>query len=114
MTCFPFKTKLSRRHFGCFRVQPSGDNAAQLMNHGTTVLTAYDFYVQGIGYLQRYERLENVESAITLFQHAIREDHDYAQAQAALAQAYWYKYSATKDPQWAETGESCCKGSRES
>jgi serine/threonine-protein kinase len=84
------------------QVQPSSSSASQLTDHGTTVLTAYDFYVQGIGYLQRYERLENVELAITLFQRSIRADQNYAQAQAALAQAYWYKYSATRDPQWAQ------------
>jgi eukaryotic-like serine/threonine-protein kinase len=95
--------------FRMLQVRPSGSNASQLLNHGTTVLRAYDFYVQGIGYLQRYERLENVESAITLFQRAITEDHSYAQAEAALAQAYWYKYSATKDPQWADKAKTAVK-----
>jgi tetratricopeptide (TPR) repeat protein/TolB-like protein len=90
-------------------VQPTGDNAAQLMAHGTSVLSAYDFYVQGIGYLQRYERLENIDTSITLFQHAIREDPKYAQAGAALAQAYWYKYSATKEPQWAKRAKEAVK-----
>ena len=91
------------------QVQPSGGNAAQLMAHGTTVLTAYDFYLQGIGYLQRYERLENVDSSITLFQRAIGEDQKYAQAQAALGQAYWYKYSATKDPEWVAKAKAAVK-----
>jgi len=95
--------------FRMLQVQPSGSNAAQLMDHGTTVLTAYDFYLQGIGYLQRYERLENVESAIILFQRAIKEDHNYAQAEAALAQAYWYKYSATKELRWAEQAKTALK-----
>src|SRR5215472_3783343 len=84
------------------QVHPASPISAQLMSHGTTNLSAYDFYVQGIGYLQRYERLDNVESAIGLFQHATREDPTYAQAQAALAQAYWYKYYATKERQWFE------------
>jgi serine/threonine protein kinase/tetratricopeptide (TPR) repeat protein len=88
---------------------PAGGNASQLLDHGTTVLTAYDFYVQGIGYLQRYERPQNIESAITLFQRALKSDHNYAQAQAALAQAYWYKYSATKDPQWVEQAKAAVK-----
>ena len=91
------------------QVTPSGVVGSSLTDHGTTVLTAYDFYVQGIGYLQRYERLENVESAITLFQRAIKEDKTYAQAQAALAQAYWYKYSATKDPEWAQKAKAAVK-----
>jgi serine/threonine protein kinase/tetratricopeptide (TPR) repeat protein len=91
------------------QVQPSVADAAQLMAHGTTVLSAYDFYVQGIGYLQRYERLENVDSSIILFQRALKEDPKYAQAEAALAQAYWYEYSATKETQWVERAKAAVK-----
>jgi len=91
------------------QVEPSGGSPSQRIAHGTTVLTAYDFYVQGIGYLQRYERPENVDSAIALFQRAIKEDPNYAQAQAALAQAYWYKYSATKDNQWVEKAKAAVR-----
>jgi TolB-like protein len=87
-------------------LQLSASNASSLTSHGTNVLTAYDFYVQGIGYLQRYERPENVETSIGLFQRAIKEDSSYAQAQAALAQAYWYKYSVTKDPMGG-SGQIC-------
>jgi tetratricopeptide (TPR) repeat protein len=103
---FTLQDQVVLKAFRMLQVQPSGENALQLKNHGTTVVAAYDLYVQGIGYLQRYERLENVESAIVLFQRAIKEDHNYAQAQAALAQAYWHKYSATKDPQWAEQAKA--------
>jgi tetratricopeptide (TPR) repeat protein len=106
---FSLQDQVVLKAFRMLQVQPSGSNAAQLMDHGTTVLTAYDFYLQGIGYLQRYERLENVESAIILLQRAIKEDHNYALAQAALAQAYWYKYSATKDPQWVEQAKTAVK-----
>ena len=94
-------------------LQLSASNTSSLTAHGTAVLTAYDFYVQGIGYLQRYERLENVETSISLFQRAIKEDPSYAQAQAALAQAYWYKYSVTKDPQWAEAAKTAVKVARD-
>src|SRR5208283_3415116 len=90
-------------------VQPSASSSAQLVDHGTTKLSAYDFYVQGIGYLQRYERLENVDTAISLFQRAIKEDPNYAEAQAGLAQAFWYKYSATKDPQWVKQAKGAVK-----
>jgi tetratricopeptide (TPR) repeat protein len=103
---FSLQDQVVSKAFRMLQVQPSGESATQLMDHGTSVLTAYDFYVQGIGYLQRYERLENVESAIVLFQRAIKEDHNYALAEAALAQAYWYKYNATKDPQWVEQAKA--------
>jgi serine/threonine protein kinase/tetratricopeptide (TPR) repeat protein len=91
----------------------SDSSASALTSHGTNVLTAYDFYVQGLGYLQRYERQENVDTAINLFKRSIEEDPAYAQAQAALAQAYWYKYSATKDPQWAEAAKTAVKSARD-
>jgi eukaryotic-like serine/threonine-protein kinase len=90
-------------------VSPSSENAANLIAHGTSDLTAYDFYVQGVGYLQRYERLQNVETAIGLLQHAIKQDPKYAQAQAALAQAYLYKYGATNDPQAMQLARAAVK-----
>ena len=88
------------------QVPPSGDASAQLLAHGTNVLSAYDFYVQGIGYLQRFERQENVNSSIDLLQRAVQQDPKYGQAHAALARAYWYKYSATKEPQWAQRAKA--------
>jgi len=84
------------------QLQLSPDDAASLTSHGTVVPSAYDFYVQGVGYLQRYERPENVEIAINMFLRSVEEDPNYAQAQAALAQAYWRKYANTKELQWAE------------
>ena len=94
-------------------LQLSPNSAAALTAHGTAVLTAYDFYVQGIAYLQRYERPENVATAIGLLHHAIEKDPRYAQAYAALAQAYWYKYNATKDPQWAEAAKKAVQQARD-
>jgi tetratricopeptide (TPR) repeat protein/predicted Ser/Thr protein kinase len=98
-------TKASRM----LQLQLSSNDAKSLTAHGTAVPAAYDFYVQGIAYLQRYERPENVEIAINLFRRSIQEDATYAQAQAALGQAYWYKYSGTKEPQWAEQAKGAVK-----
>jgi serine/threonine protein kinase/Flp pilus assembly protein TadD len=84
------------------QVQFSKDERKDLTTHGTEVLTAYDFYLQGVGYLQNYEKPESVDLGIDLFQRAISEDATYAQAYAGLAQAYLYKYNATREPHWAE------------
>jgi tetratricopeptide (TPR) repeat protein/TolB-like protein len=88
-------------------VSPAGER--DLTARTTSVLASYDFYLQGVGYLQRHERPQNVDLAIELFHRAISADPRYAQAQAALAQAYWYKYSATKGRQWADQAESAAK-----
>jgi serine/threonine protein kinase/tetratricopeptide (TPR) repeat protein len=94
------------------QLELSARNTAALMAHGTAVLTAYDFYIQGIGYLQDYERPDNIEASINSFRRAIEADPAYAQAQAGLARAYWYKYNATRDPQWAEQAKAAVKAAR--
>jgi len=88
------------------QLQLSGANASYLTAHGTTVPAAYDFYVQGVGYLQRYERPKNVDIAINLLRRAVQEDSSYAQAHAALALAYWYKYNATRETRWADESKT--------
>lgn len=75
---------------------------------GTTVPGAYEFYMQGKGYLQRYEDPQNVETAIGLFQRALEQDSRYALADAGLGEAYWRKYELTKDPQWADQAVKSC------
>jgi serine/threonine protein kinase/tetratricopeptide (TPR) repeat protein len=95
------------------QIELSKNNASSLTAHDTSDLTAYDFYLQGVGYLQRYERPENVDNAIIEFQRAIAQDRSYAQAQAGLAQAYWDKYSATHDPQWAEKSKAAVSAARD-
>ena len=88
------------------QLQLSPTDTASLTSHGTAVPSAYDFYVQGVGYLQRYERPENVEIAIGMLKRSVEEDPAYAQAQAALARAYWYKYNATKEQQWVQQAKA--------
>jgi serine/threonine protein kinase/tetratricopeptide (TPR) repeat protein/TolB-like protein len=75
----------------------------------TTVPGAYDFYLQGRGYLQRYEREENVDNAIALFHQALERDPKYALAYAGLGEAYWRKYNLTKEPRWVEEARTNCK-----
>jgi serine/threonine-protein kinase len=67
---------------------------------GTRAPGAYEYYLQGRGYLQRFERAGSVDSALELFQRALKQDPDYALAHAAIAEACWRKYEATKDTTW--------------
>jgi eukaryotic-like serine/threonine-protein kinase len=69
---------------------------------GTTVPGAYEYYMQGRGYLQRYEEAQNIDTAITLFNRALEQDPKYALAQAGLGEAYWRNYEQSKDTHWAE------------
>jgi serine/threonine-protein kinase len=79
------------------------DQAKQVLAiGGTTVPSAYEYYIQGRGYLQRYQVAQNLDTAISLFNLALGQDRRYALAEAGLGEAYWRKYEQTKDTQWAE------------
>lgn len=61
---------------------------------------AYEFYLEGRGYLQRYESEENIDRAISLFERTIMIDSLYALAYAGLGEAYVRKYRQTMNTQW--------------
>jgi serine/threonine-protein kinase len=67
---------------------------------------AYEFYLQGRGYLQRYEKIGNLIMAISLFKRAIKQDSLYALAYAGLGEAYWRRYELTKSSNWVEEARS--------
>lgn len=98
---------------GMLEVELQPDQRLFLMAGGTTVGGAYDFYLQGRGYLQRYDRVENIDTAIGLFEQALGEDPRYALAYAGLGEAYWRKYDASKGPQWIEHAIKNCRRSIE-
>ena len=75
----------------------------------TTESAAYVYYLQGRGYLQRYEQSDQVEMAIALFDRARQEDPSYALAYAGLGEAYWRKFNDTMDRRWIEEAETYCE-----
>jgi tetratricopeptide (TPR) repeat protein/TolB-like protein len=77
-------------------------------SHGTQVAGAYDYYLQGRGYLQNYDRQENLDSAIQVFQHALALDKNYALAYAGLGEAFLQKYNSDKLPRSLEQSRDSC------
>jgi serine/threonine-protein kinase len=80
-----------------------------LAARGTSQLDAHAFYIRGLSYLDEYDKLENLDSAITLFRQALEEDSGYAAAAAGLGEAYWRKYDVTKEVTWVEQAEHACE-----
>jgi len=56
------------------------------------------FYIEGRGYLLRYDRVENLDLAAGAFRDALMKDPTYALAWAGLGEALWRKYRILKDP----------------
>ncbi|MBZ5543017.1 MAG: tetratricopeptide repeat protein [Acidobacteriia bacterium] len=81
----------------------------RLAAHGTSQPAAYEFYLQGRGYLQEYHKPENVESAIDVFNRALATDPRYALAFAGLGEAFWLRYEGTRDAQWVGKALAACE-----
>ena len=78
---------------------------------GTDVPEAYEYYIQGRGYLQRYENVDNISKAINLFKLASGKDSMYALVYASLGEAYWRKFEATKQSNLINNAIANCEKS---
>ena len=66
------------------------------------VPNAYDHYLEGLRLLERWDKDDNLETAIGLFREASTLDPDFALAYARLADALRIRYALTGDEQWLE------------
>jgi len=76
---------------------------------GTTIPSAYQFYLEGYGYMLDAEKKENIDIAIDLFKQAIEQDSHYALAFAGLGDAYLKKYKSARTPELVEKVQSSCE-----
>ena len=90
-------------------IKVQGRERQALESHGTQVARAYDYYLQGRGYLQNYDRVENLDSAVQVFERALALDPRYALAYAGLGDAYWKKYESSREPAWIERSREACQ-----
>ena len=70
----------------------------------TSVPLAYELYLQGLGYLTRYDDVASLDLAIRLFKSSIEKDSLYAPAHSGLGEAYWRRYEAVLENQWVGLG----------
>lgn len=78
----------------------------ELASHGTGLPDAYNYFLQGRGYLEKGP--ESMDSAITLFTRALELDPNYGLAEAELGTAYWSKYESGKDKKFIPKARQAC------
>lgn len=77
---------------------------------GTSASGAYELYVQGRGYLYRFDRgADNIDRAIDVLGRAVAMDPRYALAHTALAEAFWRKYEIGRDPSLIDRAVTHCE-----
>ena len=70
---------------------------------------ALALYSRGRGYLQRYDREENLEKAIDAFDRALSLDSGFALAHAGRAESYLRRYQVSKDIQFLKEARASCQ-----
>jgi serine/threonine-protein kinase len=81
------------------------DYDSKRMGDEPATRAAYEDYLAGLGYFQRYDKPGNIDLAITSLQSALNTDPRFALGYARLAQVYTSKYLLTSDPQWLSQAE---------
>ena len=92
-----------------FEVEP--EQRRRLQNHPAIAPAAYEHYLRGRGYLEEYQKTENIQSAITEFNRAIELDPNYGRAYAALGETYWraFEQLSSANDKLALAKENCQK-----
>ena len=80
----------------------------RIEEHGTGEAQAYDAYLRGRGYLQGYDRADNLDEAIASFESSMKADPRFALAYAGLGQSYLQKYALTHSPQLMTQAKKAC------
>lgn len=74
----------------------------------TNNITAYDFYMRGMEFLEKPSSHDNVDEAITYFNTALVHDVKFASANVGLCKAYWKKYEINNIVKWLNDAEKKC------
>lgn len=74
----------------------------------TNDITAYDYYLQGMEFLNRPTTHENIDLAIQHFNTALVHDKQFSLANTGICEAYWQKYELVNAAQWLNNAERHC------
>jgi tetratricopeptide (TPR) repeat protein len=84
------------------------DEQRALASHGTTFPEAYQYFLQGRGYLLQAFTPESFKSAQTMFKEALHIDPNYGAAKAGLGEAWLYAYGNNHQPADLEQARKAC------
>jgi serine/threonine protein kinase/Flp pilus assembly protein TadD len=69
----------------------------------------HESYLAGLKYLERWDKPANLDSAIGLFEQAVKADPSFALGFSGLGEAHWAKYRLDRDSRWIDETEKDCK-----
>jgi tetratricopeptide (TPR) repeat protein len=105
---FNIEDKLTNGVAAALQLPLRSEEKQGLDAHSTTLPEAFQFFVQGRGYLLETRKPENLTSAEIVFKQALKIDPNYGQAEAGLGETYWHRYDNTKQKQWIASAQQAC------
>ena len=106
---FGLQDRIVEKTVGMLGIQLQNTDQASIQQHGTLQPGAYEFYLQGRGYLLNFDRVENLDSAIELFRRALTADPGYSLAYAGLGEALWRRFESSKDNTFVDPARTACE-----
>jgi tetratricopeptide (TPR) repeat protein/tRNA A-37 threonylcarbamoyl transferase component Bud32 len=106
---FGLEDRVAQSALKALELELDAQELKQFGARGTLQPAAYDFYLQGRGYLQEFHKPENIRNAITVFEHALERDPNFALAHAGLGEAYWQQFLMTHERQWVDFSLAACE-----
>lgn len=106
---FSFQDRVISEVLSSLDIELGKDDRARMASHGTNSSGAYDHYLRGRGYLQGYDRKENLSNAIAEFQQSISNDGSFAAAYAGMGQAYILTYALEHRPELITNANAACE-----
>lgn len=105
---FTIEDKLTGDIAGALQLNLRTEERQELGAHSTAMPEAYQYFLQGLGYLQQGSQRETLNGAEIMFQQALKLDPNYGPAQAGLGETYWYLYLLTKQKNWIDQAQKAC------
>jgi eukaryotic-like serine/threonine-protein kinase len=102
---FTIQSSIAQEIASALRVNLSDSERERIEQRPTDIFEAYDLYVRAREYINSVkDHKTNIENGITVLNHAVNLDPEFAEAYALLSTAhasmYWYGYETSQD--WIE------------
>ena len=106
---FAMQARLAGALGSALSVQMSATDRARLNTPPTSSADALDAYWRGRALLERRDAPGNLQRAVVAFNEALRLDARFVDAHAALAEADWELYDATREAKYVEAAVQASK-----
>jgi eukaryotic-like serine/threonine-protein kinase len=106
---FALEDDLSAKIIAALELNPTHDRRGSGSEHPTENIAAYDLYLRGREVIRSTPDKKGIETALRLYEQALKEDPRFALAYAAIANGSLEMYQQTRDPFWAQKALTAAK-----